>query len=251
MKQLSLIIFLLGSLQLAGCASNSYKEPQDPWQGMNRGIYKFNDALDRAILKPVAKGYDKVVPKPIDKGIDNIFSNIGDVVVLFNDILQLKFKQSASDTGRLIVNSTLGLAGIFDVASPLGMPKHNEDFGQTLGHWGAPSGPYLVLPFLGPSSLRDGIGILPDGLIDGITLNEIGIDEPREILVYSGIFTINLRQNLLGVGDLLDHSGADPYIFLRESYLQRRKNLVSDGAYARIEDAIDAVDEDALFGEDE
>ena len=249
MKQLSLIILLLSSLNLIGCASNSYKEPQDPWQGLNRGIYKFNDVLDRAILKPVAKGYDKVVPKPIDKGIDNILSNIGDVVVLFNDILQLKLVQSASDTGRLLVNSTLGLAGIFDVASPLGMPKHNEDFGQTLGYWGTPSGPYLVLPFMGPSTLRDGIGILPDGAVNNVVLNEIGIDELDERLIYSGISVINTRQSLLGASDLLDNSGADPYTFLRESYLQRRVQLINDGVAQ--EEQLNQEDEDALFGEDE
>lgn len=251
MKPLSHILLLLSCLYLTACANNVYKEPQDPWQGMNRGIYKFNDAIDRAILKPVAKGYDKVIPKPIDKGVDNVLSNIGDVVVLFNDILQLKLVQSASDAGRLLLNSTLGLAGIFDVASPLGMPKHNEDFGQTLGRWGTPSGPYLVLPFFGPSTLRDSVGILPDGAVNSVVLNEIGIDELDERLIYSGISIVNVRQSLLGASDLLDNSGADPYTFLRESYLQRRGNLVRDGAPAKIEDAISASEEEALFGDDE
>lgn len=251
MTQLRIITLVLASLLISACANNQHKVPHDPWEGVNRGIYKFNDVIDRAVIKPVAKGYDKVVPKPVDKGIDNVLSNIGDVVVLVNDILQLKLKQSASDTGRLLMNSTLGLAGIFDVATPLGMPKHNEDFGQTLGRWGTPSGPYLVLPFMGPSTVRDGVGMLPDGAVNNAVLNEIGIDEMDERLIYTGISVINIRQSLLGASELLENSGADPYTFLRESYLQRRGNLVRDGAPAKIEDAISASEEEALFGDDE
>ncbi len=249
MKLLSIIFLLTSCLFISACANNQHKEPQDPWQGVNRGIYQFNDTLDRAILKPIAQGYDKVMPKPVDKGIDNIFSNIGDVVVLLNDILQLKLKQSVSDTGRLLVNTTLGLGGIFDVASPLGMPKHNEDFGQTLGRWGTPSGPYIVLPFMGPSTVRDSIGRLPDGAVNNVVLNEIGIDELDERLIYSGIAIVNTRQGLLGASDLLDNSGADPYTFLRESYLQRRVQLVNDGIAQ--EEPLDPDDEAALFGDDE
>lgn len=249
MKLLSIIFLLTSCLFISACANNQHKEPQDPWQGVNRGIYQFNDTLDRAILKPIAQGYDKVMPKPVDKGIDNIFSNIGDVVVLLNDILQLKLKQSVSDTGRLLVNTTLGLGGIFDVASPLGMPKHNEDFGQTLGRWGTPSGPYIVLPFMGPSTVRNSIGRLPDGAVNNVVLNEIGIDELDERLIYSGIAIVNTRQGLLGASDLLDNSGADPYTFLRESYLQRRVQLVNDGIAQ--EEPLDPDDEAALFGDDE
>ena len=249
MKLLRTTILLTGYFFISACATHPHQEPQDPWQGVNRGIYTFNDALDRAILKPIAQGYDKVVPKSVDRGIDNIFSNIGDVVVLFNDILQLKIKQSASDTGRLLINSTVGLAGIFDVASPLGMPKHNEDFGQTLGHWGAPPGPYIVLPFIGPSTVRDSIGRLPDGAVNNVVLNAIGIDDLDERLIYSATSIVNTRQGLLGASDLLDNSGADPYTFLRESYLQRRVQLVNDGIAQ--EEPLDAEDEEALFGDDE
>lgn len=251
MKFVQTSLLLLCCSFLMACAGQQTRDPQDPWEGVNRGIYKFNDTLDKAILKPVAKGYDKVVPKPIDSGIDNFIGNIGDVIVFFNDLLQLKGRQAASDFTRVLTNSIMGLGGVLDVATPLGLPKHNEDFGQTLGYWGVPSGPYVVIPFMGPSTVRDGLSLFPDGAVSNEVLNNIGIDEFEERIAYSLIATVNIRQSLLGADEILEQSGAEPYIFLRESYLQRRRNLINDGAPPELEDAVDAAaEEEAIFGDE-
>jgi phospholipid-binding lipoprotein MlaA len=148
---------------MAGCGtinSTASTPQEDPFESFNRGVYKFNDKLDQAVVKPVAQGYDKVVPSPVKIMVGNFFSNLDDVVVTANDLLQLKFKQAASDGARVVFNSTFGLFGLINITDRL--EKHNEDFGQTLGYWGVPSGPYLVLPILGPSSIRDGTGRYTD-----------------------------------------------------------------------------------------
>ena len=130
----------------------------DPWEGFNRSVFEFNEVLDRNVAKPLAQGYQYITPKPVDDSVTNFFSNLEDVLVIVNDVLQLKFGQALSDTGRVLINTTVGFFGLFDVASKIGLEKHNEDFGQTLGYWGVGSGPYLVLPVLGPSTLRDAFG---------------------------------------------------------------------------------------------
>lgn len=249
-RALLLSIAVFGML---GCSS-AVKAPQtaddnDPWESANRRIYKFNDAIDKAVLKPVTKAYDKVMPKPVDKGIDNVLGNLGDVFTLANDILQLKVTQSLQDFTRIFTNTTFGLGGIFDVASSFDLEKHNEDFGQTLGYWGVPEGPYLVLPLMGPSDLRDSFGLGMDGVASSALLTKMGVDEFDERATYTAVSVINRRQALLGAEQLLEASGADPYIFIRESYLQRRKSLVNDGV--SVDDELDADEEDALFGDDE
>ncbi len=251
MTPLIRIALLFTVAHLTACASQPHREAHDPLEGFNRSIYAFNDALDKAILKPVAKGYDKIMPKPVDRGIDNVLSNLGDVTIIINDLLQLKGTQTASDIVRLLLNSTVGLAGLFDVATPLGLSKHNEDFGQTLGRWGVSTGPYLVLPFFGPSNLRDGFGRIPDGLVTRAELDALGMEDIEEYLAYIALSAINTRQSLLGADDLLQSSGADPYLFLRESYLQRRAQLVRDGRADQQADTLSEDEEDALFGEDD
>ena len=152
------ISLLLLGLLLTGCSSinlSTYAQQKDPFESFNRGVYAFNDTLDRAVIKPVAKGYSEVVPVPAKTAVSNFFSNLDDVVVTANDLLQLKFKQAISDGCRVIFNTTFGVFGLINITDRL--EKHNEDFGQTLGYWGVPSGPYLMLPVLGPSSFRDGI----------------------------------------------------------------------------------------------
>jgi phospholipid-binding lipoprotein MlaA len=138
----------------------------DPWEGFNRGVFSFNEGLDRAIVKPLAQGYRYVMPDFAEQGVHNFFENLGDVKTFINNLLQGKPKEASQDLGRVIVNTTIGIAGLFDVATPMGIPKHDEDFGQTLGAWGVESGPYLVLPIFGPSSVRDGIGRVPDMMVD-------------------------------------------------------------------------------------
>lgn len=210
-------------LVLSGCATNGVEH--DPLEPLNRGVYRFNDAVDKAVLKPVARGYKAVVPSPVRSGVSNFFSNLDDVIVTFNNVLQLKVDPSFRSASRVIVNSTFGVFGLFDVATPWGLEKSNEDFGQTLGYWGVGPGPYLVLPLVGPSSVRDGAGRLVDAQIDPVW--NVDHIPTRNSLV--ALKTIDLRASLLDVERVLDEAALDPYVFLREAYLQRRKSLVYDG----------------------
>ena len=210
-------IFLLG-----GCATASKNDPLEP---VNRGIYQFNDSVDRAVLKPVAQGYKDVVPDIVRTGISNFFSNLDDVLVLLNDLLQFKLPQAASDFSRLGWNSTVGIAGLIDVATPMGLDKHDEDFGQTLGYWGVGNGPYLVLPFLGPSTVRDTAGLAVDAKADVV----YNADDVPTRNTAVGVKAVSTRANYLGAENVLQEAAIDPYVFLREAYLQRRRTLIHDG----------------------
>lgn len=194
----------------------------DPWEGLNRKIYAFNDVADRYVLKPVAKSYQWITPDFVETGVGNAFSNILDINTILNDLLQMKFGQALSDTGRFALNTTVGLAGLFDVASPIGLEKHNEDFGQTLGYWGVGPGPYLVIPFLGPSDLRDGFSLIVDSQTN--IINEVD-HIPTRNQIYA-LRVIDGRANLFAAEQLLT---GDKYTFLRDAYLQRREFLVKDG----------------------
>jgi phospholipid-binding lipoprotein MlaA len=208
---------------LTGCATNG--NPRDPLEGLNRGIYHFNDGVDNLIVKPAAIIYRGVVPQFARTGVSNFFANINDVIVALNNLLQGKFTQAISDVGRIAVNTTAGLLGVIDVATEIGLEKHNEDFGQTLGYWGIGDGPYLVLPFLGPSSFRDGAGLLVDFYTDPITY----VDPSRDRNILWGTRFLSRRTELLDTSTILDTAALDPYEFLRDAYLQRRRNLVYDG----------------------
>lgn len=215
-------VFLL-SLFLSGCASTPGGNPKDPYEGINRKVFKFNEALDSAVLKPVAHGYDAVLPGPVKIMLNNFFSNLNDVGVTFNDLLQLKFRQAASDGSRVLFNTTFGLLGVINVTDQL--EKHNEDFGQTLGYWGIGSGPYVMLPFFGPSSVRDGVGLMGDGYTSVIVNLP---DVPTRNSLY---FTdkINTRAGLIAQEKTLDEA-SDRYAFIRDFYLARRQSLVYDGS---------------------
>ncbi|MGH8728076.1 MAG: MlaA family lipoprotein [Burkholderiales bacterium] len=219
MKHWILIVALV-----SGCATTG--DPQDPLEGFNRGVYKFNDALDKAVIKPVAQGYDAVAPQPVQTGVANFFSNLDDVVVVLNDFLQLKIAQGTADAGRLLINSTIGILGFIDVGSQIGLPKHEEDFGQTLGYWGLAPGAYVVLPFFGPSTVRDTAGLAVDIVTDPVFWVE---DDTIRGSLYV-IRTISRRDQLLQAEKILDAAALDPYQFVREAYLQRRRNLVHDGS---------------------
>ena len=215
-------------LLTSACANMSqYDDPDDPLEAYNRAIYTFNDKFDKTVAQPVAGFYKDVVPIPVDKGITNFFSNLDDVIVLLNDLLQLKFTQAAQDTARFFFNSTIGLLGFFDVASAMDLPKHNEDFGQTLGYWGVPPGPYLVLPFLGPSTIRDAAGLGTDYLVFDPLITQV--DETRLRWGLFALEFIDWRADNLTAGVLLEEAALDPYVFMREAYLQRRLNRVYDG----------------------
>ncbi len=219
-------LLLIVVLLLSGCAGTN--NPDDPFESFNRGTNKFNDTLDKAILKPAAKAYDFAMPQFGRVMVNNFISNLDDFTVTLNDLLQLKFSHAASDGSRFLINSTFGLGGLFNVASRL--EKRHEDFGQTLGYWGVGSGPYLVLPFLGPSSFRDSAGIYVDTVTDLPSKVE---DIPTRNKYYVGSF-IHKRANLLDAGKVLDAAALDKYQTLRDSYLMRRQSLVYDGDPPRV-----------------
>ncbi|WP_175688066.1 MlaA family lipoprotein [Burkholderia anthina] len=209
---------------LSGCATVQTPTKGDPLEGFNRTMYKFNDTVDTYALKPVAKGYQYAVPQPVRESVTNFFSNIGDVYIAANNIVQLRIADGVGDIMRVVINTVFGVGGLFDVATIAKLPKHTADFGITMGRYGVPSGPYLVLPLLGPSTLRDtaGLGVdyvgnpltyvKPDGLSWGLF----------------GVNLVNARANLLGAGDVLDAAALDKYSFVRNAYLQRRQMLINN-----------------------
>ena len=224
---------------LSACATNA-TNPDDPYEGYNRAMYKFNDTVDKAVLKPIAQGYDFIMPDPFQQGISNFFSNLDDITVVINDLLQGKFQQAFQDTGRFVLNTTVGVAGIFDVASLSGYTKNNEDFGQTLGVWGVESGPYVVLPFFGPSSVRDSFGLIGDHYSNPITYVE-GPDARNAFYIAD---VVQSRASLLKAERVLDEAALDEYSYLRDAYLQRRQNLVYDGNPPLEDDEFDIFDDE-------
>ena len=221
------LLTVLGLILLAaGCASTGEeRDPRDPWEGLNRGVYKFNDTFDEYLARPVARAYVKVLHQEIRTRIGNFFSNLQDPLISLNNLLQGKFEDGVNDFARFAFNSTFGLLGIHDVATDWGLEKHNEDFGQTFGRWGAGPGPYLVLPVLGSSTLRDGIGLGFDWTLD--PMSEIRPINLRNSLV--AVRGINLRADLLEASRILEEAALDRYVFQRDAYLQRRRSLIYDG----------------------
>jgi len=212
-------------LLLSGCATTaSAPSEADPWERVNRSTYAFNDALDRAVLKPVAKGYRRYVPQWMRTGVTNFLSNLAYPTVIVNNVLQLKLMDAVSDTTRLVLNTTFGLGGLLDPASKAGLPRNDEDFGQTLGFWGVPSGPYLVIPFLGPSTLRDTPSLYVDYLTDA--RHYIG-DNPLEF-GFVGLSIVDRRARLLPAEAMIEDA-FDPYAVIRNAYLDRREYQVRDG----------------------
>lgn len=222
----SVIVLLLSCGFLSGCATTgSLDEYSDPFEKYNRAVYKFNDGFDKALLKPVARGYRKVVPSPIRRSVGNFFRNLLEPTTIINDILQGKFEQAVTDSLRLLYNTSFGLLGFFDVATAIGIERHREDFGQTFAVWGIKPGPYLMLPFLGPTNFRDGIGLLPYYFVTDPRLYN---PDATVNLALIGINAVDSRAQLLTGSKLLDLQ-LDPYAFLRETYSQRRINLIYDG----------------------
>jgi len=219
----ALVCAVLGLGVLGGCASTG--DPRDPLEPLNRGIYTFNDGVDTMFIKPAAEVYQGVVPGLVRTGVSNVFANINDVIVALNNLLQGKFGAALSDIGRVLLNTTAGLLGIFDVATPAGLEKHEEDFGQTFGYWGVGDGPYLVLPFLGPRTTRDAVGTVVYMAVDPVS----HINPPRDRNQIAALRLVSDRANLLSASRILAVAALDEYEFVRDAYLQRRRNLIYDG----------------------
>lgn len=220
---------------LQGCATGPQANPADPLEPFNRGVYSFNEGLDRAVLKPVATAYQDITPSPVRTGVTNFFENISDVWSLVNNVLQGKPAEAADSLFRVTTNTLWGVGGIFDVATELKIPKHKEDFGQTLGTWGLASGPYVVLPLFGPSSVRDTAGLAVDMQGDLVS-------QSNNVPVRNSLKTLDLvdtRANLLRAGDLLDQAALDKYAFTRDAYLQRRKSLIGGNERTEPEERFD------------
>lgn len=213
----------------AGCATNG--DPRDPIEGFNRAMFGFNEAFDEAIGKPVATAYRDVIPDPVRTWVRNFFANIGDLFIGANNLLQGKPGEALSDWARFAFNTTLGLLGINDIASEMGFEKHDEDFGQTFGRWGAPDGAYIVWPFLGPSTLRDTVGLVFDIGLDPVWRHEPR--DPRRFMLT--LRAVGRRADLLDASRILEEAALDKYVFQRDAYLQRRRSLIYDGNPPRAE----------------
>jgi len=227
-KLKQLILLGLASL-LVACASipaGVEPSPNDPWEPFNRSVFEFNEGLDAYVLKPVVAGYRFVLPEFVREGIYNFFSNYNDIYTALNNLLQGKPDYAASDLMRVVVNTTFGLGGLIDMATPGGLEKHKEDWGQTFGVWGAPSGPYVVLPFFGPSSVRDTFGTVADLESDYLFkyVKNIGVRNS-----VTGLRVVNTRNTYYEAGDLLDGAAIDKYSFMRDAYIQRREYQIHEG----------------------
>ena len=233
-------------LVLSGCATTASKDSGDPWEGWNRGTQTFNDRVDDYVMKPIANGYRWITPDFVDTGVTNFFSNIGDIRVFINDALQGKFAQSGQDTARFLVNTTAGVGGFVDVASMIDLPKHKEDFDQTLGVWGIPTGPYLVLPFLGPSSPRGVFGLVGDAAMNPISYTGAYFASSAVSTAVSGglgaVNATDLRADNLETEKVASEAALDRYAFFRGAYFSQRNYLIHDG---------NVPDEDVLKFEEE
>jgi phospholipid-binding lipoprotein MlaA len=208
-----------------GCATAPASKPKDPFEGFNRSVYEFNETLDQAVVKPVAQTYQQITPQPVRTGVKNFFGNLSDVWSTVNNALQLKPAQTAESFLRVLINSTVGLYGVLDIATELKLERHSEDFGQTLGYWGVPSGPYLVLPLLGPSTLRDTASFPVDS--KGNLARRLEHVPTRNSLLATSM--VDKRARYLSAGERLDELALDKYIFVRDVFLQKRLSEVWDG----------------------
>jgi phospholipid-binding lipoprotein MlaA len=220
-----ILLLLLGS----GCATTGgAADPRDPIEGFNRSMYSFNEFMDQHLFDPLGRAWQAALPDFLDRGISNVFSNLGDVAVIANDILQGKLGQAVQDIARVVFNTTIGIGGFFDVSSHIGLPKHDEDLGQTLGRWGVGPGPYLVAPFFGPMTLRDaaGFGVQSTFLYP---VSYVGNDAYR-----AGLMSLNYvdyKADLLSADRILGEAALDEYEFVKNAYLDRRQNQIEDRAF--------------------
>ena len=214
---------------LSACATTNALDERDPWEGFNRGVYSFNQTMDNVLFNPVGRVYNAITPEIIDTSVSNFFANLGQLSVIANDILQLKFDQTVNDTVRLLLNSTIGLFGFLDISSSAGLHSSDEDFGQTLAHWGIGPGPYLVVPFFGPATVRDATGVAIDrGVFSPIFYLE-------DDMTKAGLLTLNyvdFKSDLLSTSDLIDEASLDEYEFVKNAYFEKRSSQINNEEFA-------------------
>ena len=219
------LVWVLAALMLSGCATGPNANPRDPLEPFNRGMYHFNDTVDRAVVKPVATAYRDVLPSPVRTGVTNFFANLQDAWSIVNNSLQLKVEAAGDSLVRFGVNTFLGIGGVLDIASEMQIERHTEDFGQTLGYWGVGAGPYLVLPLLGPSTVRDTAASPVNAYGNFVA----GVDDTATRNTLTALGLLDRRARLLDATSILDQVALDPYTFTRDAFLQRRQNDVYDG----------------------
>lgn len=238
--------FLIGLALVVGVAGGAvaeeYENPRDPWEGYNRGMFAINEALDMVIAKPIAQAYEFIIPEPIRILVTNVFSNLSDVVIGINDLLQGRGEQAFNDFGRVVINSTLGFGGLFDVAGNAGWYKSTNDFGVTFGRWGIPAGPYFVLPILGPSDIRDTFGWAADIAASPLSF---AVKDPTAYYTAWGVNYINTRANLFPAEKIIEEAATDKYSYLRDAFMRNRLNLINEGAPPPGLEEDEAADEDA------
>ncbi len=247
MQRYRLVLGCIGIMFLQACTTVPVTDPADPWEGMNRDVLEFNDKVDQILLKPVAKGYRWIMPEFLDIGISNFFSNLKDIGVSVNDFLQAKPQQGAMDSARFLVNSTVGIAGFIDVGTMIDLPKHEEDFAQTLAVWGVPRGPYVVIPFLGPSSVRGIGGYAGDYALHPLTYTFF-FASPGVSWGATGLRTlemIDVRADFLDAEAVASEAAVDRYLFFRSAYMQRRDYLINDGAPQLLD--LEGMDDESLY----
>ena len=225
MKRCASLALLASLMALQGCATVKTADARDPWESMNRSVYQFNDLVDTVAIKPVTELYVKVLPGFVRKGVSNFLGNLGDVWSMANSALQFKGQATAETFMRINVNTFLGLGGLLDVATEMGLEKRKEDFGQTLGYWGVKPGPYLVLPLLGPSTLRDTLALPLD--MRGDASQQFSDQASRNTLTVTRV--LDIRSGLLQTVDVVKAASLDPYTFVRDGFLQKRRNDIYDG----------------------
>ena len=221
-----LTAWALASALLAGCATGPTAQPHDPLEPFNRSMQRFNDGVDEAVLKPVATAYRDHLPSPVRTGVHNFFGNLSDLWSSLNAVLQARPREAAENFMRFNVNTFLGLGGLLDIATEMGIERTPLDMGPTLGRWGVPAGPYLVLPLLGPSSVRDATGLVVDRQGDWVSQ---GVDDVSTRNSLTGLRVVDTRASLLGASNLLEQAALDKYSFLRDAYLQRRQSQIDAG----------------------
>lgn len=232
---------LLAASLASGCLATSERSNYDPLEPLNRRIFAFNNAVDRYALKPVAKGYDAVVPSPVQNSVSNFFKNLWFPVNFVNNLLQGKPRRAGGELGRFVINTTVGIGGLFDPAASWGLEPHPEDFGQTFGVWGIHPGPYIVLPFLGPSNLRDSVGLLGDYGVEGYPLRNV---DDTTLYAAQAVQLVNARSRALGSVEAGKAAALDFYVFARDAYYQNRASEIRDGG------PVEATQDEDLYGED-